>query len=366
MEHARWIALAYLLALTIAEVVTTLLEPRMGMILYGLVLFALLWHASLSKHTLLRGFLLSLALVPLIRLTSLSLPLSSILFEYWYAVVGIPLLLTAFLVARLNHIKFDKLGLTLQNLPLQIVVGFTGLALGYFEYLILRPEPLVEELSWGLVWQQALILLIFPGFLEEFIFRGLLQTSSIRSIGRIGLVYVAVIYAVLHIGFRSVFIVLFIFAVSIYFGFVVRRSGSILGVTLAHWLANLALFLVIPWIVALRTQPPPVSSNLPAPLNITPACLSIPHPSRDVIESSPLLAGTLLLSNCEHTATIQVEATTTFEAEKPASTWLARHPPGLLYQPWDRNGFLLHPSSWPVLRWTMAIPASLAMVVSGY
>ena len=42
--------------------------------------------------------------------------------------------------------------------------------------------------------------------------------------------------------------VLFVFAVGILFGEIVRRGGSILGVTLAHGITNVTLFLVMPYV----------------------------------------------------------------------------------------------------------------------
>ncbi len=268
--YSLWlIALAYLVAITLAEALTALFEPRVGLALHGLVLVALLLHASLWARNTFRRFLLSLALAPLIRLLSLSLPLPSFPFVYWYMVVGAPLFLAAFVAARMGRVNVKMMGLTWRGWPLQILVAATGIGLGYLEYVILRPDPLLPELRLGQILAPALILLVFTGFLEELIFRGLMQYTALRIYGRLGLLYIAIIFAVLHIGYRSVIDLVFVFIVAIYFGWITQRSGSILGVTLAHGLTNIGLYLVFPFILAapvkIPVDVPPPQPGLLAP-----------------------------------------------------------------------------------------------------
>jgi len=42
--------------------------------------------------------------------------------------------------------------------------------------------------------------------------------------------------------------VLFVFAVAMFFAWAVKRTGSLLGVTLAHGITNIMLFVVIPFL----------------------------------------------------------------------------------------------------------------------
>lgn len=71
-------------------------------------------------------------------------------------------------------------------------LGLAGIGLGYIEYLILRPEPLASAFTWTAIWLPALILLISTGFLEEYIFRGIMQVTAVQQLGRlVGVSYVA-------------------------------------------------------------------------------------------------------------------------------------------------------------------------------
>jgi len=103
--------------------------------------------------------------------------------------------------------------------------------------------------SWSLeqVWLPALILLVFTGFLEEYIFRGLMQRAAGAVMARFGLIYVSLLFAVLHIGYRSLADFAFVFCVGLGFSLVAQRTRSIWGVTLAHGLTNITLFLIYPF-----------------------------------------------------------------------------------------------------------------------
>jgi membrane protease YdiL (CAAX protease family) len=252
----RGLALVYLVALTIAEVLTTLIEPRVGMFLHGLIFIALLAHANFLPRGRQRSFLLALSLAPLIRLVSLSMPLPDFPFVYWYLIVGAPLVIAAIFAMRLTKINTGMVGLKWHKLPWQLVVGAAGIGIGLIEYYILRPDPLVAEFNWRQMLLPAIILLLFTGFLEEFIFRGLMQYNSARTLGRFGLFFVAAIFAVLHIGYRSILDVIFVFIVAVFFSLVVQRTGSLLGVTLAHGITNISLFLIFPFLIARPVSPP--------------------------------------------------------------------------------------------------------------
>ena len=251
--YLPWIvATAYLAALGVAEVLTTLIAPLVGMILHGLIFSALLSHAAFSIGKSGYRFLAVLALAPLVRLLSLALPLNQFPPIYQYLVIGIPLFLAAFLVGRATGLQGKLIGLRLpwRSLPLQLLIGITGILLGYIEYLILHPEPLVVAPRWELTWLPVMILLIFTGLLEEIIFRGMMQTSSLQYLGRWGIFYVAILYAIMHLGYWSLLNFLFVFAVAISFGIIVRKTGSIVGVSLSHGLTNVSLYLLFPFILA--------------------------------------------------------------------------------------------------------------------
>jgi membrane protease YdiL (CAAX protease family) len=129
-------------------------------------------------------------------------------------------ILAALLVARINLVGNGMLGVSARGLPLQLLIGMSGLFIGLVQYLILRPPPLLEVTGWILlfVWPLVFLLLSLNAVLEEFIFRGLIQYSALRSLGWFGLVFSAVLYASLFLGYYSLLNLFFVFFVGLLYG----------------------------------------------------------------------------------------------------------------------------------------------------
>ncbi len=242
-------ALIYLMAIAIAEVITIGIHPIWGIVCHVLILVAVLIHASVTDEYFHQRLVLSLALVPLVRIISLSLPLVDIPQIWWYPIIYIPLLVAAIAAARIMGYRREDIGITIKLFPVQMVVMLAGLGGGLMEYFILRPEPRVAELSWQAAWLPALILLFTTGLVEEFIFRGVLQRAAVEAFGGWGIVYVAVLFAILHLGFLSWVDLIFVFAIALFFGWVVKKTGSLLGVILSHGITNIMLFIVVQFYV---------------------------------------------------------------------------------------------------------------------
>jgi membrane protease YdiL (CAAX protease family) len=259
------VGLTYLIMISIAEAITTLAEPLLGMVLHGLVLVMLLLHGSMTHRGVLRRFLILLSISPLIRIVSLSLPLQKIGLPliYWYMVIGVLLFLAAFIASRVTDLRGSRISWTWGVWPQQLGIGLIGFGLGYVEFMILKPGPLAAYVTWVDVVTAALILMIFTGVLEEYIFRGLMQSATMQMMGRFGLVYVALLFAVLHLGYHSFIDVLFVLLVGLLFGWLVWKTQSILGVSLAHGIANISLYVMFPLLISSNSLP--VASLEPTP-----------------------------------------------------------------------------------------------------
>jgi hypothetical protein len=252
------IAIIYLLAVVLAELVTTGIfpfgplahpQPVWGIMCHIAILVAALLHSALglSANNRQRQLVLSLALVPLVRIISLSMPLVGVPQLWWYPIIYIPLMAAALVAVRILGYRAEEVGFAFRLFPVQIAVGLTGIVFGIVEYLILASEAIVAELTWQAAWLPALILLVTTGFVEEFIFRGVLQRAAVERFQWRGMLYVSVLFAVLHVGFLSWLDVIFVFSVALFFSWVVKKTGSLFGVTLSHGITNIMLFLVVPF-----------------------------------------------------------------------------------------------------------------------
>jgi len=241
-------AIIYLLAITTAEIVTVFVQPLWGIVCHAIVLAAVIVHSAVVDRYFYGHLVLSLALVPLVRIISLCMPLVDIPQIWWYPIIYTPLLVATIAVMRISGLRAREVGLNFSSFAVQLAVGLSGLLLGIAEYFILTPEPLVTELTWQEVWLPALIFLVCTGFVEELIFRGVLQRAAVEAFGSWwGIIYVSLLFAVLHVGFLSLIDVVFVFLVALFFGWVVKKTGSLFGVTLAHGITNIVLYLVVPF-----------------------------------------------------------------------------------------------------------------------
>jgi membrane protease YdiL (CAAX protease family) len=177
------------------------------------------------------------------------MPLVDIPQIWWYPIIYLPLFIAAIVVIRILGYSRQDIGLKWGKLPVQLSIGAVGFGLGLIEYFILKPEPLITELTFQAAFLPALILIITTGFVEELIFRGVLQRTAVESFNKLGIVYVSLVFAVLHIGFLSIVDVAFVFVVALSFGWLVSKTGSLLGVTLAHGTTNIMLFVIAPLVL---------------------------------------------------------------------------------------------------------------------
>jgi uncharacterized protein len=240
----------YFIAFTFAELIVSLLSPLVGVLCHCLIFVMLLVHAAVVHEEHHRKLIISLTMVPMIRIMSLSMPLSTIPQIYWYPLIYMPLLISAIVVMRITRINANQMGITLRNWPLQILIGICfGLACGVVEWVILKPKPLITEFTFAAVWLPAVILFLTTGLVEEFIFRGIMQQTSEPVLDRTGLVYVSLVFAVLHIGHLSALDVALVFVIAIFFAAIVKRTGSLLGVIIAHGITNSFLYLIGPYLL---------------------------------------------------------------------------------------------------------------------
>lgn len=193
-------ALLYVVAIAAAEVLTVL-NPQPGVTMHGVLMLVLLTHGSVAADERRRVLLWGFALAPLIRISSLTLPLHQFPPLYWYAIISIPIFASTFVAARMMGYSMADVGLTItpRSLVATAILAPVGALLGLGEYVILHPEPLSRELSLASLWLPALILSVSTGLEEELLFRGLLQKAAVESIGpTVGLIIVSLLFAVLR------------------------------------------------------------------------------------------------------------------------------------------------------------------------
>lgn len=245
-RRRNFFLISSLVVLTLAEYLVAFAAPGWGLAAHALLLIAYMGKGVITEDDS-HQFYVALAVLPLIRILAIAMP-------YWltgqaehFALVNVPLIAATLVAANYLGYKRKELGLKRSRTPWIVLVILSGPLIGYLERLIIQPAALSPDLSFQAIWWPALSLLLFTGFSEELLFRGVVQTAATRTLGaRWGIIYVSLLFGALHIGWQSALDVLFVTLVGLFFGWVVYRTGSILGVSLAHGFANIVLFIVLP------------------------------------------------------------------------------------------------------------------------
>ena len=246
VRHPTAIPWLYLLAIAAAEVETSLFSIHVGLAMHCLILTLLPFHAVLARGRPYQPLLLCLVIAPLIRIMSLTLPLIGFPIIDWYFLVSVPVFVSTYMIANVLGYKRNDLGLVWRRGWVQLAILLCGPFLGWTEGHILTVQGLAGSRTVVSMLPPALILFFCTGFMEELTFRGLLQRAAFGLFKDDGIFYISLLFAVLHTGYRSVEDSIFVFCVALLFAIVARRSGSILGTTAAHGLANTNLYVVLP------------------------------------------------------------------------------------------------------------------------
>ncbi len=241
----------YALIIALAEILTAYYEPQTGMILHAVIMFALFAHAAFLRPSdkQMSYLLMSIGIAPLIRIASLSAPLAPFSYISWFLILSVPLYTGILILAAFQELKQKDLGLTFnfRMIHWEIAIALLGCPLGFVEYYILTPGPLITSITLADMIAPVLIIVVCSGLIVELIFRGLVQYNSIRIFGgRGGILLTSVLFGFLHIGNLNPPSVVFAFAVGVIYSLVVLRTKSIVGVSISHGTLNCMLFLVAP------------------------------------------------------------------------------------------------------------------------
>lgn len=248
VPNLSWLPWCIFLALVVAaEFVLAFWEAEVGMLLYCALLSAIVVYAGTGADSR-RKASVALLFVPLIRIVGLALPLAGVPLISWYAFAGLPLVVAIAPAMRVAGISRRQLGLRRGNPLVQLGIASMGLPLGIISYDTLHPTALISVFSWRGVALPSLVLFAFTGLLEEIIFRGLLRVAMREVFGQWGILYGSAVFAALQIGNRSLMNVAFAFFVGVLFSWLVERSESIVGVSVAHGLVSVGAFLVFPFL----------------------------------------------------------------------------------------------------------------------
>lgn len=235
-----------------------------GLLVDLVLVFALPIVASrvVPKDRAMASLLGALVLAPLLRVVSLATPFDPSSPILWLALVSVALLLAsaAIMHAQRLHPRDVFLGIGRRRfIPFNVGLAVVGFLLGSLEFQILHPAPCAARPCPNpILWSgdpgsepfltAVIVVFVATGVVEELIFRGILLRTGIRVLGRrAALLYVTLVFTALHVGFLSAAELLFVFFLGLLFGVIVLITESLWGAAVAHATANIALYLILPF-----------------------------------------------------------------------------------------------------------------------
>ena len=253
LSWRQWNALepwAYVALLAASEAVSDLWQPVFGICLHIFLAGFILLRGAREIETTEGRFYVALSIAPMVRIISYAVAPSFNSHSVWfYMAAEGPLIAAAVAAARVTGLPVRQtLGWQRpRSLVVSVGIVLSGLVIGWGERFIIQPDSLSPNLQLPAVLVPAIVVIVFTGYVEETLFRGLLQTTATQWRGlTFAVLYTTVAWGFLHIGWYSVADVIYVMLVGLVWGFARYWNRSTLDLGLAHGLANVMIFIVLP------------------------------------------------------------------------------------------------------------------------
>ena len=110
----------------------------------------------------------------------------------------------AVIIIHQRH-SFEQIGISLKNIEAYMVLSIPlGFLLGLGEYLTIRPEYLIPDLTFGNLFKLTFVMVFFVGLIEELIFRSILQTRLEQALSvSEALLITSLLFGLMHSGYGT-------------------------------------------------------------------------------------------------------------------------------------------------------------------
>lgn len=191
----------------------------------------------------------ALMLLPILRLINLSMPIffetTLYTFIFIYGTLAIPV--AGVIIHQRYSLK--QIGISMKNIKTYMVLSIPlSLALGLGEYLTIRTEYLIPDLTFENLLKLTFVMVFFVGLIEELIFRSILQTrlEQALSVGE-GLLITSFLFGLMHSGYGTFYEVLYTGFIGLFMALAFYKTKSLPFITVLHGFINVFLFGVLPY-----------------------------------------------------------------------------------------------------------------------
>lgn len=253
VSQRQWLFLvAILVAIGITEWVFAYKDVAYGI---GIALFVVIGIYVVISVTRLDQLIAncaeSLALIPLYILFTSSLPWFFINQQYLLPAVYSTIMGLCLWHIYQKKLSFSELGFKKENWRKYVLMGIAiGIPIGTAEYFVLLPAPAFPTFEVQNLFRDAVYMLCFVGLGEELLFRGLVQRDLMKALGwKQGILLASVMFAVMHLTWRSIPELFFVFGAGLLLGYIYYRTKNLTAPIVAHGVGNVMLVAVMPYVI---------------------------------------------------------------------------------------------------------------------
>ncbi|UCD54418.1 MAG: CPBP family intramembrane metalloprotease [Dehalococcoidia bacterium] len=253
VSRRQWLFLiAILVAIGITEWVFAYKDVAYGI---GMALFVVIGIYVVISVTRLDQLIAncaeSLALIPLYILFTSSLPWFFINQQYLLPAVYSTIMGLCLWHIYQKKLSFSELGFKKDNWRKYVLMGIAiGIPIGTAEYFVLHPAPAFPTFEVQNLFRDAVYMLCFVGLGEELLFRGLVQRDLMKALGwKQGILLASLMFAVMHLTWRSVPELFFVFGAGLLLGYIYYRTKNLTTPIVAHGVGNVMLVAVMPYVI---------------------------------------------------------------------------------------------------------------------
>jgi hypothetical protein len=241
VQRIPWFALVVLLPIAVIEAVTARVDLYTGFVLSIALLVVLVVRGSLAPDQDTRRLTLALTLVPIIRLLALGMPVGQLPQFTWYPLMALIVWGATRFVAWQLDLPRHRVELRLErgNLPYHLGLLIGGTCLAAVPVVWFTLPVMGTMLSWWALLMVLVVLFLCTGFIEELVFRGVLQSAVSSHSAVWGVVYPALMFGLLYSGLGPWSTVLFLVLMGVIFGAIVQSGGALIDVVFLHGLTRL-------------------------------------------------------------------------------------------------------------------------------
>jgi len=194
----------------------------------------------------------SLALIPLYILFTSSLPWFFINQQYLLPAVYSTILALCLWHIYQKKLSFSALGFKKKKWLKYVLIGIAiGIPMGVGEYFVIYPAPAFPTFEVKYLLRDLFYMLAFVGLGEELLFRGLLQSDLTHALGwKWGVVLASLMFAVMHLTWRSIPELFFVFLAGMILGYLYYKTKSLVAPIVMHGIGNVILVAIMPYLVS--------------------------------------------------------------------------------------------------------------------